>query len=372
MRADGGAKMATIQQTFAFLQAEDASSVSPFAPQKSRQQTTFAEPKGTAPKPPREKDFEPFADSEPPFADSEPPFADSEPTAQSVCEDTPEDRQAVLRRLRAQVGCVSTAPTQQAENLSTACQAIDAMLPGGGLKPHAITEWVAESDSSGAAALSLIAAATHLRSLPAASPLLIADLDGTFYPPAAVALGIPMDQIILVRPRRHADLVWAIDQALRSEAVAAVWAHVGARLDDRDARRFQLAAETGNTPGFLIRPGAVRGRPSFADVRFHVAGEPMSPGVYHHQEPGVYHHQTSGVYHHQDFAQLKHRLLQVTLDRCRGGVVGQNVWVQIDDQAQVHHVSFSKSVHHETAAVHLASQLANPTTAQSTDRKRRA
>ena len=359
MRADGGAKMATIQQTFAFLPAEDAG--------KTVAQFT----KDTKPKnrldllgalhlqscngkknPPASQPQEQTADE---------PLSDSQKTSQPVGEspgEYREDRHAVLRRLRAQVGCLSTAATDRAENLSTACPAIDAMLPSGGLKRNAITEWVAKSDSSGAAALSLITAATYLRSLSAAGALLIVDLDKNFYPPAAVALGIPMDQIILVRPRQHAQMVWAIDQALRCEAVAAVWAHVGTRLDDRDARRFQLAAETGNTPGFFVRPKAVRGRPGFAEVRFHVASEMVAP-------PDDFRHRKATS------AQIKHRLLQVSLDRCRGGVIGQNVWVQIDDQANIHQVSFSKTVPHETAAVHLASQLANPTTAQSTNRSKR-
>jgi hypothetical protein len=235
------------------------------------------------------------------------------------------------------------------------------MLPQGGLKVAGLAEWIAESDSSGAAALSLIAAAVQLRCQ--AGPLVIVDVDKTFYPPAAVALGIPLEQIILVRPSRHAELVWAIDQALRCEAVAAVWAQVGTRLDDRDARRFQLAAEIGHTPGYFVRPRAARRRPSFADVRFHVdgslknsTGRETGPLRQQRPDPG--------------FAHQSQRLLQVSLDRCRGGVIGQNVWVQIDDRAQIHHVSSTESTRHETAAVHLASQLANPTAGQSTHRRR--
>lgn len=260
------------------------------------------------------------------------------------------DRESVLRDLRHQVGCINTSPEPETEEpvLSTGSKVIDRLLPRGGLRLDAMTEWVSAADGSGAASLAMIAAATHLRS--ASGPLVIVT-GKSFYPPAAIALGIPAQRIILVQPTDHADVVWAIDQSLRCSSVAAVWAHLGASLDDRDARRFQLAAETGRTPGLFIRPAAVRHRPSFADVRFHVDNQ---------ADP----HLTLG------------RRIKVTLDRCRGGTVDQSVWVQIDDQARIlpiASVTHPRRSDHETAAVRLASELARPTTQdQSQPSRRRA
>lgn len=263
------------------------------------------------------------------------------------------DRESVLRELRAKVGCVDS-PANSIETLSTGSDAINHLLPRVGLRLDAITEWVAEADGSGAAALSMITVATHLRSPHAHGPVVVVCGQNDFYPPAAVALGVPAERIVWVRPIRHADMVWAIDQALRCESVAAVWAHVGANLDDRDARRFQLAAETGRTPGLFVRPAAVRGRPSFADVRLHVQTKLSTDSL--------------------------GRVMNVTLDRSRGAAVGRSVWVQIDDRmiddrmidergnrcvARIRQVTpqqlgISKN---ETAAVRLASELAHPKTA---------
>ena len=181
------------------------------------------------------------------------------------------NRESVLRKLRTKLGCVL--PESENEKLSicsTGSEAIDGMLPRGGLRRDAITEWVAEAEGCGAAALSLIAAANLLNVSVKSGLLVVVSGETGFYPPAAVALGVPADRIIWVRPERHADFVWAIDQALRCESVAAVWAHAGPHLDDRDARRFQLASEAGQTAGLLVRPAANRGKPSFAEVRFHV------------------------------------------------------------------------------------------------------
>jgi len=253
----------------------------------------------------------------------------------------------MLRKLRLKLGCVAESENEKLAIGSTGSEAIDGMLPHGGLRRDAITEWVAEAKGCGAAALSLIAAANLMKAAIRSGPLVVVSGEAGFYPPAAVALGIPADRIIWVRPQRPADVVWSIDQALRCESVAAVWAHAGPHLDDRDARRFQLASEAGKTAGLLIRPAATRGNPSFADVRFHVRHLPSKT----------------------ESAVGPHRMLQVTVDRCRGGTAGQQTVVQIDDWGNLHAMPWlqesSRSVgnlkdRNETAAVHLASELAHP------------
>jgi hypothetical protein len=237
---------------------------------------------------------------------------------------------------------------------------MDGLLPRGGLRVDAITEWVAWADGSGAAALSMITAATRLQQI--AGPLVVVCSPDQFYPPAAVALGIPAGRIIWVRPTGHADTVWAIDQALRCQATAVLWAPIGARLDDRDARRFQLAAEIGNTPGLFLRPEAVRRRPTFADIRFHVSNERSSREGKTPAAPATT------------------RTMRVTLDRCRGGQLGRSVMVQITDAANIQQVVMTpateyQAIRHqdESTPLHLASQLSNPQrTGKQTGKRRRA
>ncbi len=223
------------------------------------------------------------------------------------------------------------------ETLSTGSAAIDELLPRGGLRTDAITEWVAEADGCGAAALSLITAANHLQSPQVTGPLVVVCPPDQFYPPAAVALGIPADRVIWVRPTRQADTVWAIDQALRSKATAIVWAPIAACLDDRDARRFQLAAENGSTPGLFIRPAAVRGRPTFADIRFYVSNE-----------VGLIQEGASA------------RVMRITLDRCRGGQIGRSVSIEINDAAGIDRHLPPARHQDETTPMHLVAQLSRP------------
>jgi hypothetical protein len=94
-----------------------------------------------------------------------------------------------------------------------------------------------------------------------------------FYPPAAAALGIPLEQTVVVRPAKARDALWAWEQSLRSGAVAVALGWVET-LNDRAFRRLQLAAETGGSLGFLLRPASCRAAPSWAEVRLLVRALP--------------------------------------------------------------------------------------------------
>jgi hypothetical protein len=96
--------------------------------------------------------------------------------------------------------------------------------------------------------------------------LLIADHERCFYPPAARKFGLDPQRTIIVRPRTARDALLALTQALRCSAIGTA---IGAfeRLDDRDNRRLQLAAEAGGTVGVLLRPLSALQTPSFATVR---------------------------------------------------------------------------------------------------------
>ena len=101
--------------------------------------------------------------------------------------------------------------------------------------------------------------------------VVVIDARDDFYPPAAARLGIPIERLLVIRSRRTADAVWAMDQSLRCPAVGAVIAWLD-RLRPGESRRLQLAAEAGGTIGLVIRPRLVRER-TFAAVR--IALEPV-------------------------------------------------------------------------------------------------
>lgn len=289
------------------------------------------------------------------------PAGDEEPTVESA-----------VQSLRQKIGCITTARPSDGLVFSTGSAAIDSRLPIGGLHPATLTEWIAAHGSAAAGSLSLIAAAQRLRQIPD-QPLVVVDCDGTFYPPAAAALGIPIERMVLLRPSSGADALWAIDQSLRSAAVAGVWADLPMQIDDRDARRLQLAAESGRTPGLLVRRFQARGKPSFAEVQFYVTTRKRSP------IPRPATSQNTAVHRSRSVdsrgyvaARGDFETHRVTLDRVRGGVSGQTIDVRIDDCSNLSVSPTHSKRPHETAAGNLASQLADPTTVQPVAARRSA
>lgn len=93
------------------------------------------------------------------------------------------------------------------------------------------------------------------------------------YAPGLMQAGLKMERLLVVRSDGGKPAAWAAEQGLRAGSLAALcwWP---ARLDDRQLRRLQLAAERGDCLGFLFRsPGAAReGSP--AALRLEVAYRP--------------------------------------------------------------------------------------------------
>lgn len=150
---------------------------------------------------------------------------------------------------------------------SSGCGALDRLLPGGRLRLGMVIEWLADAPASGAGSLALRCARQACRQ---GGVLVVVDRCSMFYPPAAVAQGVDPRRLLVVEPQNHRDELWALTQALRSPAVAAVWTPVET-IDSRAFRRLQLAAQAGQTLGLLLRPPTARGQPSWADVQLGVA-----------------------------------------------------------------------------------------------------
>ena len=84
-------------------------------------------------------------------------------------------------------------------------------------------------------------------------PIIWCDPAAEFYPPAAAAAGVSLNNLYLLHPKTIADQSWAVAECLRCPGVAAVV--VAARgLSRIEARRLQLAAERGGGVGIVMRP----------------------------------------------------------------------------------------------------------------------
>lgn len=74
----------------------------------------------------------------------------------------------------------------------------------------------------------------------------------TLFPPALKFFGIEPDRVIFVDLKKEQDLLWAIEEALKCDALAAVVGEVK-EITLTESRRLQLAVEQSRVTGFLHR-----------------------------------------------------------------------------------------------------------------------
>jgi len=143
--------------------------------------------------------------------------------------------------------------------------ALDAELPGGGWPQRAITELLLAGLGWGE--MRLVAPALARVSAAGRGVLLVG-------PPAEpcaqalAALGIDLARCVVIR---GADLLWPLEQALRSGQVGALVGWAPASLKGEALRRLQLAAQSHDGPAFIVRDPAVAAQPSPAPLRLGLA-----------------------------------------------------------------------------------------------------
>jgi protein ImuA len=138
----------------------------------------------------------------------------------------------------------------------------DGLFPQGGLRRGTLVEWLSAAEGGSTEAVSFGLAS---RLVANGGTLVVVDSERTFFPPAAIALGMNPSSIVLVRPRDDREALWAFDQALRSPAVSIVWGRME-RLPGRAYRRLQLSAEEGGTIGFLSRSVLTRSQAAWCET----------------------------------------------------------------------------------------------------------
>lgn len=197
------------------------------------------------------------------------------------------------------------------ETVSTGWPALDGLLAGG-VRHGGLVEWLAGEDAvaaagcgTGAATLAcavacrLVASRRTGRGDAGGGLIVVVDRAGWFHPPAVLPwLGAEpvAGRLVVARPSRDDDEIWAVEQALRCAGVAAVvawprlaaaWtvergvaaerglaAHGGLQRWTTAMRRWQLAARSGGAAGLLVRSPTALGEPSWAEARLAVSPLP--------------------------------------------------------------------------------------------------
>lgn len=163
------------------------------------------------------------------------------------------ERSATVERLRDQIRRLQAAPRSYLSVLRTGVERFDRLMPGGGLPlGQAVELWGEAASGRTSLALRAVAAATR-------EERLCAYVDGPqeLYPPAASALGVELERMLIVRPRAPKHLVWTAVQLLRSGAFACVvldLTHTGVRLHLVEGRKLAEAAQKGGALLLLLTP----------------------------------------------------------------------------------------------------------------------
>jgi len=152
---------------------------------------------------------------------------------------------------------------------------LDAVLPGGGWPSRVLTELLLPHAGLGEVRLlaPALAAVQQLQ-----RSVILFDPPALPFAWAWAACGLDVQQLFVVHSRAAAsgrsngpllaaDVLWALEQALKSGHVGAVLAWLPARLPADALRRLQLAAQGHDGPAFLLRDEAARHKPSPAPLR---------------------------------------------------------------------------------------------------------
>ena len=141
------------------------------------------------------------------------------------------------------------AALEPSASVTTGHPELDAALPQRGWPEAALSEILFAADGLGELRLVLPTLAMLTQ---AGLAVLMIGPPYQPYGPALQRAGLALKQVHVVQTQ-GADALWASEQCLRSGACAAVLSWP-LSADDRALRRLQLAAETGRTLGFVLRP----------------------------------------------------------------------------------------------------------------------
>jgi protein ImuA len=174
------------------------------------------------------------------------------------------ERHDLLARLRGEIRRLERRPARRSGALPSGLAAVDALLPGG--FPCGALSELRGGPASGKTAVALSAVAR----LGGGALAAWIDGRGELYPPAAAAMGVDLERLLIVRPpggEEGARLVlWAAEALLGSGAFAAVTVDLpplarSPRGADAALRRLVTAAERGGAAGLWLSPPGAPLRP---------------------------------------------------------------------------------------------------------------
>jgi protein ImuA len=128
---------------------------------------------------------------------------------------------------------------------------VEAAFPNGVFPAGAIHEFLSAAPEDAAASGGFMAAllAILMRN---GGPCLWISMARTLFPPALKTFGVEPDRIIFIDLHRERDVLWAMEEALKCDGLAAVVGEIGG-MNFTQSRRLQLAVEQSRVTGLILR-----------------------------------------------------------------------------------------------------------------------
>ena len=181
---------------------------------------------------------------------------------------------ADIARLRSRIAALEgVGATVSAGPVPLGVAEMDRALPWGGLALGCLHEIMGLPHADGigdGAALAFASVLLGRLAVAGGRPVLWITAGEMPYAPALAALGLPPERVVMVRPRRAVQVLWALEEGLRCRALAGVLAEIR-DLDLTAARRLQLAAGASGVPALVLNGGGVA---NAAVTRWRVAAMP--------------------------------------------------------------------------------------------------
>ncbi len=134
--------------------------------------------------------------------------------------------------------------------LNTGLWEMEKAFPGQAFPLGAVHEFISHAKEDAAATNGFIAAL--ISQLVNKGTTLWVSNKRTIFPPALNAFGIEPERIIFIDLWRQKDVLWAIEEALKCDAVSTVIGELS-ELSFTESRRLQLAVEQSRVTGFIHR-----------------------------------------------------------------------------------------------------------------------
>ncbi|MFC3560288.1 ImuA family protein [Pedobacter jamesrossensis] len=107
-------------------------------------------------------------------------------------------------------------------------------------------------------------------------PCLWISTSGKIFPPSLTPFGISPDRIIFIDLQKEKDVLWATEEALKCESLAAVITEID-EISFAQSRRLQLVIEKSRVTSFIIRKHAEKLSSTTAVARWKISSLPSEP-----------------------------------------------------------------------------------------------